>query len=404
MRYVTGAFGLICGAVIVGIVARYGYRTADNEFDGYIWAFFYAMLAIGGLFGHALSVRLCRQSKIAAGLVFIVAALALTINLSNSLGAMAGRGNEKQAARLKIADEVRDARRDLSRAEGEREALRFTPSDADTVEAARGAAKAASDSREAECAKRGPLCREREQDERRAAVALSTASANKAATDRAAQLDASIAAAKKRISDAGPVLEANPQGAAFARLFNLPDSAADFLSTWQNFAMGVVAELLIVLAMVSFEVLRPKYAPAPPSRPESRAELIEASPKSQGGPPELVVLDSGPESVPGRERLSGPHTPRLVASQSSAAASVLIVMADLLEPGEGKVEFAETFAAYKRECRRRGRSAATPDEFSSALQRLCGEMSIEIASEDDRVYLLRVRLETGAAGALRAVD
>jgi hypothetical protein len=111
------------------------------------------------------------------------------------------------------------------------------------------------------------LCREREEDERRAAAALSAVTANKAATDRAARLDANIAAAKKRISEAGPVIEANPQGADFARLFSLPDSAADFLSTWQNFGMGVVAGLLIVLSMVSFEVMRPKDAPALPSRP-----------------------------------------------------------------------------------------------------------------------------------------
>jgi hypothetical protein len=83
---------------------------------------------------------------------------------------------------------------------------------------------------------------------------------------------------------------------------------------------------------------------------------------------------------------------------------VLIVMADLMEPGEGNVEFAEAYAACRRECRRRGRPVATPEEFSAALKRLCREMGIKIASKDDHVYLLRVQLKTGEAEAVRAVE
>ena len=101
--------------------------------------------------------------------------------------------------------------------------------------------------------------------------------------------------------------------------------------------------------------------------------------------------------MPARKRLAGPYTPRLVASQSSAASSMLIVMADLLEPGDGKVEFAEAFAAYKRECRRRGRPVATPDEFSAALERLCRQTGIRITLEGDLVYLARVQLKVSEA-------
>ena len=56
---------------------------------------------------------------------------------------MAGRGNEQQAERLRVADIVRDARRSLKRAEDEREGVKFTPADGAAVAAAKAKADAA---------------------------------------------------------------------------------------------------------------------------------------------------------------------------------------------------------------------------------------------------------------------
>src|SRR5579871_5432835 len=97
MRMLAGAFGLVCGAVIIAVAARYGFKTTDSDFDGYIWAFMFGAVSFGGLFGHALGVRVWRHSQLAGVLIFAGSAFALTISLSNSLGAMAGRGNETQA-------------------------------------------------------------------------------------------------------------------------------------------------------------------------------------------------------------------------------------------------------------------------------------------------------------------
>jgi hypothetical protein len=230
------------------------------------------------LFGHAVAVRLWRESKLAGFLAGIVAAVALTVSLSNSLGAMAGRGNEAQAQRIKIADEARSLNRSLKRKEDEREALRFTPIDEDAFSAAKKASDAASSAREAECRKRGPNCRIREDEERAVNAAFSKASADKAATKQAKDLDIEIAALKARLEKAGPVLEANPQGSAFARLFSLPDSKAAFLSTWQNFAMGVIVEILIVFSMIAFEVL-------------GRAEKSRAPSEALGRPEKAIELD-----------------------------------------------------------------------------------------------------------------
>ena len=133
MRIFAKLFGLCCGVLVIAIAARYGFRTSDNDFDGAIWAFTYGAVTLGGLFGHAFGVRAWRHSKLVGALVFAGSAFALIISLSNSIGAMAGRGNEQQAERMRVADIVRDARRSLKRAEDEREGLKFTPADETAV-------------------------------------------------------------------------------------------------------------------------------------------------------------------------------------------------------------------------------------------------------------------------------
>src|SRR5271154_1735375 len=120
MRWIAGLFGLLCGIVVIAVSARYGFKASDNDFDGYIWAFMYGAVSFGGLFGHALGVRVWYHSKLAGGLVFIGSVIALTISLSNSLSAMAGRGNEAQAKRLQIAETVRNLNRTLDNTEKER--------------------------------------------------------------------------------------------------------------------------------------------------------------------------------------------------------------------------------------------------------------------------------------------
>ena len=134
MRIFAKLFGLGCGVLVTAIAARYGFRTSDNDFDGAIWAFTYGAVTLGGLFGHALGVRAWRNSKLVGALVFAGSAFALLISLSNSIGAMAGRGNVQQAERMRVADIVRDARRSLKRAEDEREGLKFTPADEAAVQ------------------------------------------------------------------------------------------------------------------------------------------------------------------------------------------------------------------------------------------------------------------------------
>ena len=378
MQAFARLFGLICGAVVIMIAARYGFRTSDNDVDGWIWAFMYGAVSLGGLFGHALGVRAWRRSKLVGGLVFAGSAFALLISLSNSIGAMAGRGNEQQATRIQVADLVRDTRRSLKRAEDEREALRFTPTDEDAVNAARARAAAATAAKEAECKYRSSRCREKEEEESKALADLEGATRNKAATDRTAKLEAQITSLKEKIEKAGPVLEANGQGNALARLFNLPETNAATLSTYQNLAMAMVIEFLIVISLVASEVLEHHEKPYPRERQESSIK-----PTAFEG---FGALQDTPSAIPATDK------PRLIASNAEPVGSVAAIMAEIMEPGRGKVEFADAYKAYVSVCRQRRKKPASPEAYGSALRLLCESSEIELMSSGEHVYLLRVRI------------
>ena len=80
---------------------------------------------------------------------------------------------------------------------------------------------------------------------------------------------------------AGPVLEANSQGNALARLFALPEGDAARLSTYQNLAMAIGIEILIVL---SHQFQQLTHSPALNLFAESRKGAPLQPLKSHGRP------------------------------------------------------------------------------------------------------------------------
>ena len=68
-------------------------------------------------------------------------------------------------------------------------------------------------------------------------------------------------------------------------------------------------------------------------------------------------------------------------------------MAEILEPGRGKVEFAEAFKAYAAAYRMHGKRPVPPEDFSLALKRLCRSSGINLKADGDHVYLIKVRLK-----------
>lgn len=394
MRHCVGLFGLVSSVIIIAVAARYGFKISDNDFDGYIWAFIYALITFGVLGGHMVGVRLWRYGKnLLALVIFAVSLFALAISLSNSLGAMAGRMNTTHAAGVQTAETVRDTWRSLKRAEEERDALKkFEATEWSAAEAAQAKAKAATAAKEAECSYvRGSKCHKKEEEEAKALAELET-SKNKTATERARALDAEIKALKEKIEKAGPVLEANSQGSALARLFALPEGDAAKLSTYQNLAMAIGIEILIVLSLIAYEVMseHEKTTPAPETPSVAGVTRVEVGKpeKTVEAAPVMVAIpfDEEPKAFPARPK------PRLIASRADPLGSVALIMAEIMEAGREKVEIADVFAAYAEACEASGKRPIPANEFSGAIAELCERMGIEIEDNDKGLFLLKVRL------------
>lgn len=423
MRHGIGLFALVFGCIIISVAARYGFKTSDNEVDGYIWAAIYGGVTLAGLCGHMIGVRLWRYGMHKLSLsIFAVSLFVLLISLSNSLGAMAGRMNETVAARLHTAETIRNARDSLKGDEAELKRLRdqnLKPAEWTEVEAANTKANAATEARKLACAAGGTTACYRKQTAEDAALkAQGEVSGRKATAERIAKLEASIEAHKKTITEAGPELEANSQGNALARLFALPEGDAAKLSTYQNLAMAFGIELLIALALILYEVMRehelermPK--PEAPQAPRTIAEPMEAieaitnpvkliehvSEEEQEEPVDPLnrlaapVIEDGPKAFP------VPPRPRLIASRPDPVGNVVEIMAEILEPGRGKVKFTDVFAAYAETCEAHGKRPISANEFPAALADLCKRLGIEIENNAKGVFLLKVRLKKSEKSA-----
>ena len=162
-------------------------------------------IALCAFLFDAAAVRLWfMKHRLGAGLIGFIAAAALIVTFSNSLGGIVSRTDAVMAQRQSAADSRADNRRELLRLEKALADLgKFTPADEEAVKAAKRAADTATSNKAAECDKRGPNCRQRELDEAAAATNLATVAAAKTATDRARKLEADIAAIKLKLAQPG---------------------------------------------------------------------------------------------------------------------------------------------------------------------------------------------------------
>ena len=134
MRNLVGGFGWLFGLGVVALVARYGYISSDNEVNGAILAFLFAGLAAGGLFGHAVAVHIWRIHRAWSVVLGLICVAALVLNISNSLGAIAGRDDKTMAERSKVKETRADDRAELKRLTAEHEGLpKFVATSADGV-------------------------------------------------------------------------------------------------------------------------------------------------------------------------------------------------------------------------------------------------------------------------------
>jgi hypothetical protein len=393
-------FGIVCGAVVIWTVGNYGYASADDPGARWNIAFLFAVIAAGGLFGHAVSVRIWPINRFWSICTGLACGAALVINLSNSLGALAGRNSRSAAESASKASAIRDDRTELARLQEALERLGpYVATDKAAVDAAQRAADAATTSKERECGngdpkQRGRFCRDKEDAERQAADALTKATAARALTDRVIKLEIDMRPIRERLRTAGPVVEANVQGTAIAKLFRLPDAEAEFAATVQQSALAGVVEALIVLSMVSFELLGRNQARLTSSsemRRPLRARFLQwwHSPGS--------AKADAPAVVP--EKQSAPQPLKLVAMRSEVpSGSIPKILTAVLEPAAGEqVEMAEVYRRYHLDCAAEGNSAVSPGQFADPLKRFCRGAGIRTKVEGEHVYLLNVRLGTATA-------
>ena len=393
MRSLIGLFGLICGAVVIWTVAQYGYASADDPAARWNTAFLFGVIAAGGLFGHAVAVRVGRVSKPWAVMIVMVCGAALVINLSNSLAALAGRNSRSAAESANQSRAIRNDQAELGRLQKALDRLgAFNPTDQDAVDAAKRAADAATTAKERECGsgdpkQRGRFCRDKEDAERLATQALAKATADKALTDRSAKIEADMAPVRDRLRSAGPVVDTNMQGSALARLFRLPDSEAEFAATLQQFVLAGVVEALIVLSLVSFELLAPErqQSPRAPSRLARLWQALRSRPSEPKPEPSTAIR------VPPVE-----PRPRLVASSASdrPVGAIPKILTDALDSAEGeRVEMADAYRRYAQECAKDSKRPVTPEQFAEPLARFCKGAGIRTKTmPDGSAYLLDVRL------------
>jgi hypothetical protein len=372
MKWFLGLFGLIVSAWLVSIAAQFGYKLGTNDYDAYQWAFGYGAITLASIGSFTVAVHVWRRRKYAWWAAAIVLGLICTpISLSNGLGSLAGRINKAQAERITLNKKIKTDDDLLKDMKEERKALRGVPyADADSVAAATLAVSTAGTARYNACKTgRGPDCLAKEADESAALKAKTDAISNKGKTERAAKLDVDIPAQQAKVDANGAELEANVQGTAIAKLFNLdkPETKADLIMAGQNFSIAALLELIAAFCLGLFE------------------SLVEHE-KAPRGAALAVRQDITPVPLkPVRQATRAIQAPRNQGDVS--------IVADILNRAHGRVEIADTYMAYVNECEVRGLTPMPRNEFPAALTKLCQKMNIQIEVDEDRVYLVGVQLK-----------
>jgi hypothetical protein len=380
MRVLFGCLAVVLGSISIALAARYGYKGADTVVDGVIAAVMFGAIALCAFLFDGAAVRLWLHGyRLGATVIGLIATLALVVTFTNSLGAIAARGDATLAQRSKAVDTRKGDQAERARLAAERAAMTFTPATAETVSAAREAVKAAERTRLAECGngdprQRGKNCRDREIDEGKARTVLTAAVANKAATDRAAKLEADIAALRRRLDGGRAVANPNPLGAVLGIMLGMGAAA---VTAWQQAVMAAVFELCLVGVMVAFELLGHSKVPARP---------LAAAPTA--GPPLQPI--EGTVMPPVRAALPPPRKARgRTVTAAIKAGSVKTYLSEHLFPADSgeRMDILAMVRGYRAWCAEKGLAPADLDTILDEIERLCRKIDVQIEPGDDqRVY------------------
>jgi hypothetical protein len=383
MRVLFGCLAVLLGAVSVSLAARYGFKGADTFVDGLISGTVFGLVALCAFLFDAAAVRLWFMGhRIGSGAIGLIAAAAIVVTFTNSLGAIAGRADITQAERTRAKDDAAADRSELARITQERAAMVLTPASRETIVAARDAVAAAERIRTAECGngdpkQRGPNCRQRESEEQARREALSMALAGKAAAERAANLDSAAAAIRTRLASALPVQNPNPLGAALALLLGAGSAA---LTAWQQAVVAGVFELCLVGVMVIYELLGHVMQPS-----VSVAEACDAP------------YSAAPVGTRPNANVPAVRPKALAAPQKAKVSSIRAFVLDRLFPGEGeRTEIKALMQDYRGWCAERGCTPLELSGFLDEIEKICRQAGVDIeVGDDQRVYCIGVKLGNG---------
>src|SRR5436190_22914668 len=98
---------LVLGLISMCLAGRFGYKGTDTEIDGVISAVVFGAIALCACLFDAAAVRLWfMKHHIGAAVIGLIAAAALIVTFTNSLGAIAGRADSTLAERVRAKDDV----------------------------------------------------------------------------------------------------------------------------------------------------------------------------------------------------------------------------------------------------------------------------------------------------------
>ena len=382
MRLLFGCLAVFLGAVSIALAARYGYKGADTIVDGVISAVVFGSIALCAFIFDAAAVRLWfMRHHVGAIVIGVIAAAALVVTFTNSLGAIAARGDITQAERNKAKTDTAADLADLNRIARERDAMVFTPVTAEVVTAAQEAVKSSEEIRQRECGagdprQRGPNCRQRETEEQAKRDALAAALANKALTDRATKLDQDAETVRTKLGKAPLVEKPNPLGETLELLLG---AAAAALTAWQQAIVAAVFELCLVGVMVIFELLGQNAV-------GRTAAQDKTDPADRQPDREPILAKAGAEASTSPAGRSRPKP-------APALPSVKAFIAERVSPAEGeRVEMKALVQEYRSWCAGKGSGPVDLESFLEEVERVCLRVGIEIVSDAQRVFCLNVRI------------
>jgi hypothetical protein len=334
----------------------------------------YGVVKAAGLFGVAFVgchgpawVSKLKQRLGWLGALFATAATAICVSatLWGGLGSNATGAATLSAERGKIAASVHTDRAELARLTNERSAMVFVPATAEAVAAAREAVAAAGRVRAAECEDRGSRCRQRETEEAGKREALATVLANRALTEKAAGLDAAIAAVRARLDRAAPAVEIDPQASTFSQLTGITVATSAALNAfWLPLAFEIGAMLAMLIAYSN-------TAPAATSVPRTRT--IEG-----------VPLGASKNVVP------------MVLRQPKPAVIIGRHMLARLARGEGELALTTIYGDLCSWCGERSLNPPTVAEFGREFAEVCSRHDIATRTEGKAIYAIGLQLKTAA--------